>query len=179
MKPENRDALHFDRSNPESSYLPRCVSTKADYEQLPEEFGYPLNAAFAGDEKQEPMPRSRYAPRSHPLEDYRDDPVEPRNTYSYYVDSERREYRYASPKPRRMIQSTKPNYTRWAQPAEIEDEEVPEGVDPENPDYTPHELRELESGRKWYVENHQREPPANWTPWPHGLAGYRRSHGKR
>ena len=125
------------------------------------------------------MPRSRYAPRSHPREDYRDDPVEPRNTYSYYVDRERREYRYASPKPRRMIQSTKPNYTRWPQPAEIEDEEVPEGVDPENPDYTPHELRELESGRKWYVENHQREPPANWTPWPHGLAGYRRSHWKR
>ena len=78
-----------------------------------------------------------------------------------------------------MIQSTTPNYTRWPQPAEIEDEDVPEGVDPKNPDYTPTELRELESGRRWYAENHQRDPPANWTPWPHGLAGYRRSRGKR
>ena len=52
-----------------------------------------------------------------------------------------------------MIQSTKPNYTRWPQPAEIEEENVPEGIDSENPDYTPTELRELESGRKWYAEN--------------------------
>ena len=78
-----------------------------------------------------------------------------------------------------MIQSTKPNDTRWPQPAEIEEENVPEGIDPENPDYTPTELRELESGRKWYAENYHRDPPANWTPWPHGLAWYRRSGGKR
>ena len=177
VKPENRDALPFDRANPDSGYPPRPVTTKADYEQTPDEFSHPLNAAFAEDEEQLPAPRSRHAPRRNPPEDYREDPDEG-NSYSYYH-RESREYRYATPKPRRMIQSTKPGYTRWAQPAEIEDEEVPEGVDPENPDYTPHELRELESGRKWYVENHQREPPANWTPWPHGLAGYRRSHGKR
>ena len=138
-----------------------------------------MNAAFTEDEEQEAEPCRRYAPRSHPREDHREDPAEPRNTYHYYVDRERREYRHASSRSRRMIQSTKPNYTRLPQPAEIEEENVPEGVYPENPDYTQTERRELERGRRWYVENYQRDPPANWTPWPHGLAEYRRSGGKR
>ena len=30
---------------------------KADYEQLPEDFGYPLNAAFNEDEEREDEPR--------------------------------------------------------------------------------------------------------------------------
>ena len=52
-----------------------------------------------------------------------------------------------------MIQSTKPNYTRWLQPAEIEEENVPEGEDPDNPNYTLSEAEELMTGRAWYVEN--------------------------
>ena len=78
-----------------------------------------------------------------------------------------------------MIQSTKPNYTRWLQPASIEEENVPEGEDPENPSYTPTEARELESGRRWYVENYHRDTPVNWTPWPGDLVGYRRCGGER
>ena len=73
-----------------------------------------------------------------------------------------------------MIQSTKTNYTRWHQPASIEDEEVPEGEDQDNPNYTPSEAEELESGRQLYVENFRRDPPANWTPWPSGFAGHRK-----
>ena len=65
-----------------------------------------------------------------------------------------------------MIQSTKPNYTRWLQPASIEEENVPEGEDHENPNYAPPEAGELESGRRWYVENYHRDPPANWTRAP-------------
>ena len=69
-----------------------------------------------------------------------------------------------------MIQSTKPNYTRWLQPAEIEEENMPEGEDPDIPNYTPSKAEELRTGRAWYVENHHQEPPANWTPWPRGFA---------
>ena len=77
-----------------------------------------------------------------------------------------------------MIQSTKPNYTRWLQPAEIEEGNVPEGEDPDNPNYTPSEAEELLTGRAWYVENFLRYPPANWTPWPRGLAGRRKPYLK-
>ena len=75
---------------------------RGDYEQLPDDTGYPLNAAFNEDEEQETEPRRRHAPRSHSRDDYRPDHHEPRDTY-YYVDRERREYRSASPRPRRMI----------------------------------------------------------------------------
>ena len=146
---------------------------RADYGELPEDTGYPLNAAFNEDEEQETEPLSRHAPRSHSMDDYRADPHEPRDTY-YYEDRERREYRYASPRPRRMIQSTKTNYTRWPQPAEIEEENMPECEDPDNPNYTPSEAEELRTGGAWYVENHHQEPPANWTPWPRGLAARRK-----
>ena len=78
-----------------------------------------------------------------------------------------------------MIQSTKPNYTRWPQPAPIEEENVPDGEDPDNSNYTPSEAEELESGRQWYVENFRRDPPANWTPWPGGLEGHRKHPWKR
>ena len=78
----------------------------------------------------------------------REDYSEPRSNY-YYVDRERREYRSASPRPRRMIRSTKPNYTRWLQPAEIEEEIIPEGEDPDDPNYTPSEAEELRTGRAW------------------------------
>ena len=77
-----------------------------------------------------------------------------------------------------MIQSTKPNYTRWLQTAEIEDEMVPEGDDPDNPNYTPSEAEELMTGRALYVENFFRDPPANWIPWPRGLAGRRKTPRK-
>ena len=63
-----------------------------------------------------------------------------------------------------MIQSKKPNSTRWPQPAEVEDEEVPEGEDPSNHNYTPSEAEELESGRQWYFDNYHQDPPDNWTP---------------
>ena len=72
-----------------------------------------------------------------------------------------------------MIQSRKPNYTRWPQPAEIEEENVPEGDDPDNPTYTPSEAEELESGRQWYIDNFRLEPQPNGTPWRGGLAGRR------
>ena len=146
---------------------------RADYEQLPEDTGYPLNAAFNEDEDQEAEPRQRPPPRSRPRDDYRGDPNEPRSNY-YHVDRERREYLYASPQLRRMIQSTKPNYTRWLQPAEIDDENVPEGEHPDNPHYTRSDAEELMTGRQRYVENFRRDPPANWTPWPRGLAGRRK-----
>ena len=132
----------------------------ADYEQPPEDTGFPLDAAFNEDEEQEAELRRRPLPRSRTRDDYRGDPNEPRSQY-YYEDLERREYRHSTHKPRRMIQSTKPNYTRWPKPASIEDEEVPEGEDPDNPNYTPSEADELESGRQWYVENFRRDPPAN------------------
>ena len=77
-----------------------------------------------------------------------------------------------------MIQSTKPNYTRWPQPASIEDENVPEREDHDNPNYTPSEAEELMTGRQWYVENFLRDPPANWTTWPRGLAGRRKPYRK-
>ena len=73
-----------------------------------------------------------------------------------------------------MIQSKKPNYTRWPQTAEIDEENVPEVEDPDNPNYTPSEAEELESGRQWYVDNFRRDPPPNWTPWRGGLAGHRK-----
>ena len=108
---------------------------RADYEQLPEDTGYPLNAAFNEDEDQEAEPSRRPPTRSRPRDEPREDYNEPRSNY-YYVDRERSEYPYASPRPRVMIQSTKPNYTRWPQPAEIEKEDMPEGEDPDNPNYT-------------------------------------------
>ena len=77
-----------------------------------------------------------------------------------------------------MIQSTKPNYTRWAQPASIEEEPVPEGEDPDNHTFTPSEAEELETGRQWYIDNYGRYPLANWTPWQGGLAWRRRYHRK-
>ena len=100
---------------------------------------------------------------------YRGDPNEPRSHY-YYEDREGREYRNSTPKPRRMIQSTKPNYTRCPQPASIEDEDVPEGEDPGNHNFTQSEAEQIESGRQWYLENFRRDPPSHWTPWPGGLA---------
>ena len=50
MKPEDRESLPFDRSYTDAGYAPRPITMKADYEQLPEDFGYPLNAAFTEDE---------------------------------------------------------------------------------------------------------------------------------
>ena len=73
-----------------------------------------------------------------------------------------------------MIQSRKPNYTRWSQPAEIEEENVPEGEDPDKPNYTPSEAEELDSGRQWYIDNFLRDPTPNWTPWRGGMAGHRK-----
>ena len=125
MKPEDRAALPFDRSYPDAGYAPRPITMRPDYEQLPENTGYPLNAAFNEDEDQEAEPRRRPPTRSRPRDEPREDYSEPRSNY-YYVDLERSEYRYASPQTRRMIQSTKPNYTRWLQPAEIDEENVPE-----------------------------------------------------
>ena len=60
-----------------------------------------------------------------------------------------------------MIQSTKTNYTRWLQPAEIEEENLLEGEDHDNPNYTPSEAEEHKSGRQWYIDNFHRDPPAN------------------
>ena len=105
------------------------------------------------------------SPRDEPREDY----SEPRSNYSY-VDRERSEYRYASTRPRRMIQSTKPNYTRWLQPAEIEEENKPEWEDHDNPNYTPSETEEPRTGRAWYVENHHQEPPSQLDHVARGLA---------
>ena len=50
MKPEDRAALPFDRSYTDAGYAPRPITMRADYEQLPEDTGYPLNAAFNEDE---------------------------------------------------------------------------------------------------------------------------------
>ena len=137
---------------------------RADYEQIPEDTAYPMNAAFNEDEDQKVEPRRRLATRSRPRDDHQEDTNEPRSQY-YYVDPERREYRHSSPTPCRMIQSTKPNYTRWAQPASIDEEPVPEGEDPENHTFTQSEAQGLETGRQLYIDNHWRDPPANWTPW--------------
>ena len=111
VKPEDRAALPFDSSYPDAGYAPRPITMRADYEQLSEDIGYPLNAAYNEDEELEAEPRQRPPPRSRPRDDYRGDREQQRNTY-YYVDPERREHRYASPQPSRVIQSTKPNYTR-------------------------------------------------------------------
>ena len=40
-----------------------------------------------------------------------------------------------------------------SQPSSIEDEDVPEGEDSENPNYTPSKAEELESGLQWIVKN--------------------------
>ena len=96
MKPEDRAALPFDSSYPDAGYAPRPNTMRADYEQLPEDTAYPMNAAFNEDEDQEVEPRRRPAPRSRPRDDYRGDVNEPRSQY-YYVDRERREYRHSSP----------------------------------------------------------------------------------
>ena len=52
MKPEYRAALPFDRSYPDAGYAPSPITMRADYEQLPEDTCYPLNAAFNEDEEQ-------------------------------------------------------------------------------------------------------------------------------
>ena len=136
---------------------------RADYEQLPEDTGYILNAVFNEDEDQEVEPRRRPPLRSRPRDDHRGDHNEQWSRY-YYKHRECREYPHSSIKPRRMIPGTKPNYTRWPQPASIEEENVPEGEDPDNPNYTPSEAEEFESGRQWYIDNFRRDPPPNWTP---------------
>ena len=41
MKPEDRAALSFDRYYPDAGYAPRTITMRADYEQLPEDTGYP------------------------------------------------------------------------------------------------------------------------------------------
>ena len=74
-----------------------------------------------------------------------------------------------------MIQSTKPNYSRWPQPADIKEENMPEGEDPDNPNYTPSEAEELMTGRAWYVKNYHRGPLANWTTGPRGPEALHRS----
>ena len=53
MKPEDRAALPFDRYYPDAGYAPRPITIRADYEQLPEDTGYPLNAALNEDDEQE------------------------------------------------------------------------------------------------------------------------------
>ena len=120
LKQEDRAALPFDRFYPDAGYAPRPITMRADYEQLPEDIGYPLNAVFSEDEDQEAEPCRRPPSRRRQRDESPGDSNEPRSNY-YYVDRERREYRYAYPQPRWMIQSTKPNYTRWPQPAEIEE----------------------------------------------------------
>ena len=52
VKPEDRAALPFDRSYPDAGYALRQITILEDYEQLPEDIGYPLNAAFNEDEEQ-------------------------------------------------------------------------------------------------------------------------------
>ena len=81
MKPEDRAALPFDRSYPDARYAPHPITMRADYEQLPEDTGYPLNAAFNEDDEQETEPPRRPPPRSRPRDDYRVDPNEPQSHY--------------------------------------------------------------------------------------------------
>ena len=57
VKPEDRAALPFDRSYTDAGYAPLPITMRADYEQLHEDTGYPLNAAFTEDEEQEEEPR--------------------------------------------------------------------------------------------------------------------------
>ena len=109
---------------------------RADYEQLPEVTGYHLKVVFNEDEEQGAEIRRRTHTRGHIRDDNRGDPNEPRSQF-YYEDHERREYLHFTPQPCRMTQSTKLNYTRWIQPASIEDEVIPEGEDSDNPNYTP------------------------------------------
>ena len=52
VKPEDRAVLLLDRSYPDSGYAPLHPAMRADYDQLPEDPGYPLNAAFNEDEEQ-------------------------------------------------------------------------------------------------------------------------------
>ena len=74
VKPEDSEALPFDRSYPDAGYAPRPITMKADYEQLPEDFGYPLNAAFNKDEELEEEPRRRPTSRGRTRDDYRGEP---------------------------------------------------------------------------------------------------------
>ena len=76
MNPEDRATLPFDHSYQDAGYAPRPITMRADYEQLPEDTGYPLNAAFNEDDEPEAEPRQRPPPRSRPREDYRGDPEE-------------------------------------------------------------------------------------------------------
>ena len=85
VKPEDRAAFPFDRSYPDAGYAPRPITMRADYEQLPEDSGYPLNAAFNEDEDQEAEPRRRPPSRSRQRDESRGDSNEPRSNY-YYVD---------------------------------------------------------------------------------------------
>ena len=81
VKPEDREALPFDRSYPDAGYAYRPITMRADYKQLPEDTCYQLNAAFNEDEEQEAEPRRRPPPRSRPRDDYREDAKEPRSHY--------------------------------------------------------------------------------------------------
>ena len=63
MKPEDRTALPFYHSYPDSGYAPRLPTMRADYEQLPEDTCYPLNAAFNEDEEHGAEPLRRPLPR--------------------------------------------------------------------------------------------------------------------
>ena len=64
-------ALPFDRSYPDAGYAPRPITVRADYEQLHEDSGYPLNAAFNEDDEQETEPGRRPPRRTRPRDDYR------------------------------------------------------------------------------------------------------------
>ena len=64
VKPEDRDFLPFDRSYPDAGYAPHPITSKADYEQLPENFGYQLNVAFNAEEEREDEPHQRLPSRS-------------------------------------------------------------------------------------------------------------------
>ena len=81
MKPEDRAALPFDRSYQDAGYAPRPITMKADYEQLPEDTGYPLYAAFNEDEELEEEPHRRPPSRVRSRDDYRENPEKPQNTY--------------------------------------------------------------------------------------------------
>ena len=87
MNPEERAALPFDRSYQDAGYAPRPITMRADYEQLHEDTGYPLNAEFNEDEEREEEPRRKPPARCRPRDDYRENPEEPRDTY-YSVDRE-------------------------------------------------------------------------------------------
>ena len=63
VKYEGRAVLSFDRSYPDACYSPRHQAMRADYEQLSEDPGYPLNAACNEDEEQEAEPPSKSGPK--------------------------------------------------------------------------------------------------------------------